>query len=296
MKIRLTVLLTIVVLVCSMGSMSYASSDPFDRFIKPITNPVYFDEATNRSYVNIVHALQQLPNHINTNAGRLPLDGTLNVTATRINFAVNDRLSIIAAKAGYVDFDPDATLDSGNGYLDIGAGLKYAFILDPDDEFVLSGKVLFEFSNGSRDVFQGNGDGNAAPSLTFLKGYDKFQFMGTVGGIIPFQHNDESTLLYTSWHASYNIADEFFPLVEVNYFRVIRNGHRNPITRWEGGDVINLGSNDGTSHRNFVTIALGARYRVFKKLDFGFAWETPLTTHNNGLMQNRYTIDFVFYF
>jgi hypothetical protein len=187
-------------------------------------------------------------------------------------------------------------LDSGNGYLDIGAGLKYAFILDPDDEFVLSGKVLFEFSNGSRDVFQGNGDGNAAPSLTFLKGYDKFQFMGTVGGIIPFQHNDESTLLYTSWHASYNIADEFFPLVEVNYFRVIRNGHRNPITRWEGGDVINLGSNDGTSHRNFVTIAIGARYRVFKKLDFGFAYETPLTTHNNGLMQNRYTIDFVFYF
>ena len=296
MKIRLAVILTIMALVCSMGSMSFASSDPFDRFIKPVTNPVYFDEATNRSYVNIVHALQQLPNHINTNAGRLPLDGTLNVTATRINFAVNDRLSIIAAKAGYVDFDPDATLDSGNGYLDIGAGLKYAFILDPDDEFVLSGKVLFEFSNGSRDVFQGNGDGNVAPSLTFLKGAGNFQFMGTVGGIIPFQHNDESTLLYTSWHASYNIADEFFPLVELNYFRVIRNGHRNPITRWEGGDVINLGSNDGTSHRNFVTIAVGARYRVFDRLDFGFAYETPLTTHNNGLMQNRYTFDFVFYF
>jgi len=153
MKIRLTVIVTIMVLVCSMGSMSYASSDPFDRFIKPISNPVYFDEATNRTYVNIVHVLQQLPNHINTNAGRLPLDGTLNVTATRINFAVNDRLSIIAAKAGYVDFDPDATLSGGNGWLDVGAGLKYAFILDPDDEFVLSGKVLFEFSNGSRDLF-----------------------------------------------------------------------------------------------------------------------------------------------
>ena len=300
MKIRLAVILTIMALVCSMGSMSYASSDPFDRFIKPISNPVYFDEATNRTYLNIVHVLQQLPNHINTNLGRLPLDGTLNVTATRINFAVNDRLSLVAAKAGYVDFDPDATLSSGNGYLDIGAGLKYAFILDPDDEFVLSGKVLFEFSNGSRDVYQGNGDGNVAPSLTFLKGYDKFQFMGTIGGIIPFQHNDESTLLFTSWHASYNIADEFFPLVEINYFRVIRNGHRKElaasVARWEGGDVVNLGSNNGTSHRNFVTIAIGARYRVFNKLDFGFAYETPLTTHNNGLMQNRYTIDFVFYF
>jgi len=277
--------------------MGYANSDsdPFDRFIKPISNPVYFDEATNRTYVNIVHALQQLPNHINTNAGRLPLDGTLNVTAIRMNIALNERFSLIAAKAGYVDFDPDEG-DGGNGWLDVGVGAKYAFILDPDDEFVLSGKVLFEFSNGSRDVFQGNGDGNAAPSLTFLKGAGDFQFMGTVGGIIPFQHNDESTLLYTSWHASYNIADEFFPLVEVNYFRVIRNAHRNSLTRWEGGDVINLGSNDGTSHRNFVTIALGARYRCFDRLDFGFAYETPLTKHQNGLMMNRYTVDFVFYF
>lgn len=297
MKIRLTLLLVIIVLVCSMGSMGYANSDsdPFDRFIKPISNPVYFDEATNRTYVNIVHALQQLPNHINTNAGRLPLDGTLNVTAIRMNIALNERFSLIAAKAGYVDFDPDEG-DGGNGWLDVGVGAKYAFILDPDDEFVLSGKVLFEFSNGSRDVFQGNGDGNAAPSLTFLKGAGDFQFMGTVGGIIPFQHNDESTLLYTSWHASYNIADEFFPLVEVNYFRVIRNAHRNSLTRWEGGDVINLGSNDGTSHRNFVTIALGARYRCFDRLDFGFAYETPLTKHQNGLMMNRYTVDFVFYF
>jgi hypothetical protein len=304
MKIRLTVMLTILVLVCPFASISYGAGDcdagPFDRFIKPISNPIYFDEATNRTYVNIVHMLQQLPNHINTEIGRLPLDGTLNVTATRINFAINDRFSLVAAKAGYVDFDPDNTLNGGNGWLDVGAGAKYAFILDPDNEFVLSGKVLFEFSNGSRDVYQGNGDGNVAPSLTFLKGVDDFQFMGTVGGIIPFQHNDESTLLYTSWHMSYAISEEFFPLIEVNYFRVIRNSHRKElaasVARWEGGDAINLGSHNGTSHRNFVTLALGARYRVFKKLDFGFAWETPLTTHNNGLMQNRYTIDFVFYF
>ena len=286
-------------LVCSLGSLSHAAdcdAGPFDRFIKPISNPVYFDEAHNRTYVNIVHALQQLPNNINTNIGRLPLDGNLNVTATRINFALNDRFSLIAAKAGYVDFDPDKTLNGGNGWLDIGAGAKYAFILDPENEFVLSGKVLFEFTNGSRDVYQGNGDGNAAPSLTFLKGVDDFQFMGTIGGIIPFNHNQESTMLYTSWHASYAIAEEFFPLIEVNYFRVIRNANRNALTRFEGGDVINLGSSSGTSHRNLVTLALGARWRVFKKLDFGFAWETPLTSAQNGLMLNRYTVDFVFYF
>ena len=300
MKIRLSVMLTIVILVCSFASLSYGAgcdADPFDRFIKPISNPVYFDEAHNRSYVNVVHILQQLPNHINLNGvGRQPLDGTLNLTALRLNFAINERFSLIAAKSGYIDFDPKNTLNGGNGWSDIGFGAKYAFILDPDDEFVLSGKVLFEMSNGSRDVYQGNGDGNVAPSLTFLKGVDKFQFMGTIGGILPFNHNGESTLLYTSWHASYAIMEEFFPLVELNYFRVIRNGGRSPLPRWEGGDVINLGSSSALSHRNFVTIALGARYRVFNRMDWGFAWETPLTKHNNGLMQNRYTIDVVFHF
>ena len=103
-------------------------------------------------------------------------------------------------------------------------------------------------------------------------------------------------MLYSSWHASYAINEEFFPLVEINYFRVIRSGGRTPLPRWEGGDVINLGASSSLSHRNFVTIALGARYRVFKRMDWGFAWETPLTTHNNGLMRNRYTIDVVFHF
>jgi hypothetical protein len=263
--------------------------------------------------------LQQLPNHINVDStalgrGRQKLDGNLNITALRMNVAIGDRFSLIAAKAGYVDFDPDDTLDGGNGWLDLGIGAKYAFILDPDDEFVLSGKVLFEFSNGSRDALQGNGDGNVAPSLTFLKGVDNFQFMGTIGGILPFNHNGESTLLYSSWHASYSILEEFFPLIEVNYFRVIRRGGRNqsgnldqPLsllpknvtnvrTRFEGGDAINLGSSKSLSHRNFVTLALGMRWRTFKRMDWGFAWETPLTKQQNSLMQNRYTIDVVFHF
>jgi hypothetical protein len=303
MKIRFTVMFTIMALLCSMGSMSYANSDsdPFDRFIKPVTNPVYFDEVNNRTYVHVVHALQQLPNHIRTELGRLPLDGTLNLTAVRINFAVNERFSLIAAKDGYIDFDPDSTLDSGNGWGDVAAGLKYALVYDPDDEFILSGKVLFEFSNGDRDVYQGNGDGNAAPSLSFLKGYDKLQLQGTIGGVIPFNHNKESTLLYTSWHASYAVTPEFFPLIEVNYFRVIRNGDQSwlasQVARFEGApDVANLGSKNGTSHRNYVTLALGARYRVFDRMDFGFAWETPLHKPNQGLIQNRYTIDVVFHF
>lgn len=301
MKARLVVSLLTMALMLTAGTAASANSEePFARFIKPMTNPVYFDEVQNRNYLHVVTILQQLPNHIRTEAGRLPLDGDLQFTAVRINYAINERFSLIAAQDGYIDFEPDETLDSGNGWADLALGFKGALIYDPEDEFILSGKVLFSLSNGSRDVYQGNGDGHAAPSLAFLKGWDKFQLQGTVGGIIPFNHNEESTKLYTSWHASYAVTEEIFPLVEVNYFRVLRRGHQgwlaSQVARFEGGDVINLGSEKGLSHRNFVTIALGCRFRYFDCLDVGVSWETPLTQQNQGLMKNRYSLDIVYHF
>jgi len=297
MKVRLAYLLLTLVLIFTAGTTVYANSEePFSRFIKPMTNPVYFDDVQNRTYIHAITILQQLPNHIRTEAGRLPLDGDLQLTAVRATFAINERFSLIAAEDGYIDFDPDETLDGGNGWADLALGFKGAIIYDPDDEFILSGKVLFGTSTGSRDVLQGNGSGNVVPSLAFLKGWDKFQLQGTVGSIIPFNHNDESTEVYTSWHASYAVTREIFPLVELNYFRVIRRGHRNDVARFEGGDVINLGSENGLSHRNFATIALGCRFRYFDKMDVGISWETPLTQQNQGLMKNRYSFDIVLHF
>jgi hypothetical protein len=295
------------VLIFTAGTTVYANSEePFSRFIKPMTNPVYFDDVQNRTYIHAITILQQLPNHVRTEAGRVPLDGDLQFTAVRATFAINERFSLIAAEDGYIDFDPDETLDGGNGWADLALGVKGAIIYDPDDEFILSGKVLFGMSNGSSEVYQGNGDGNVVPSLAFLKGWDKFQLQGTVGSIIPFNHNKESTELYTSWHASYAVTPEIFPLIEFNYFRVIRKGHREPLkvkgtnirtaSRFEGGDVYNLGSENGLSHRNFATVALGCRFRYFDMMDVGISWETPLTQQNQGLMKNRYSFDIVLHF
>ena len=301
MKVRLLYVLLTMALVFTAGTTASANSEePFSRFIKPMTNPVYFDEVQNRNYLHVVTILQQLPNHIKTEAGRLPLDGDLQLTAIRATFAINERFSLIAAQDGYIDFEPDDTLDSGNGWADLALGFKGAIIYDPDDEFILSGKVIFSLSNGSRDVYQGNGDGHAAPSLAFLKGWDKFQLQGTVGGIIPFNHNGESTKIYTSWHASYAVTKEIFPLLEVNYFRTVRRGNQkwlaSQVARFEGGDVVNLGAKNALSHRNLVTIALGCRFRYFDCLDLGVSWETPLTKQSQGLMMNRYSLDIVYHF
>lgn len=142
----------------------------FERFIKPITNPVYFDEAQNISYVHLVNAYQDLPKRINTKVGRIPLDGYLNFTAVRLIYAFNEKFSLIAAKDGYISFKPDNTLKNEYGWGDIAAGIKGALYYCPETEFIVSGKLLFEFTQGSGKVFQGNGDGNATPSVTFFKG------------------------------------------------------------------------------------------------------------------------------
>ena len=283
-----------------------AAEEPFARFIKPVTNPVYFDEAQNVSYVHVVNAYQDLPKRISTKLGRVPLDGHLNLTAVRATYAFNEKFSLIAAKDGYIDFKPEHTLEHDSGWGDIAAGFKYALYYCPQDEFIVSGKLLFEFAQGSREVFQGNGDGNAAPSVTFLKGYDKWQFMGTLGMIIPFNAKQESMEIYQSYHVSYALTPRFFPLLELNHFCVARQADREElvasIAEFEGGDVINLGSQHGIDHRNFVTVAAGFRYRIFEKagvfknLDFGFAYELPLTNPNDGLMDNRYTADLVLHF
>jgi hypothetical protein len=313
-KIKNLILMVLtIILVLGVNIKALRAEGEFDKFIKPVTNPVYFDEPFNRTYVELLTAYQHLPSQVNTTlGGDVPLDGHLQLTALRINYAVNDRLSIVAAKDGYIDFAPKYVLTHQSGWGDIAGGLKYAFILDPKNEFVLSGKVLFEFSQGSRAVFQGNGSGNAAPSLSFLKGWKNFEFVGMLGGIIPFNGAEESSMLNDSWHISYDLMsglclpeakNKIFPLVELNHFRVLSSGHRDEfvasVVKFEGGDVINLGAKNSDDHPDFVTLGVGFRYRSnyhWLPLDFGFAYEFPLTQKENGLMSNRLTWDLMYRF
>lgn len=277
-----------------------AGENPFSRFISPVTNPVYFDDPRNETFLHIVHVYQALPKHVSTILGHVPLDGDLNLTAVRLNYAINDRFSLVAAKDGYIDFNPDDTLAKEEGWGDLAAGFKYALMYNPEKEFILSGKVLAEFTQGSRDVFQGNGDGNIAPSLTFLKGLGKLQLCGTFGGIIPFDNDEESTEIYDSWHVSYAVTPKLFPLIELNHFWVVDEGDRNElvasIVKFEGGDVINLGARHAERNKHFLSLAAGLRYRMMKNLDVGFAYEFPLVDQNHGLMDERLTFDLYVHF
>ena len=289
------------------GSSAWAADDgPFDKYIRPLSNPVYNIDPRNETTVRVAHLRQSLPSGIKTTAGRVPLGGDMNVTALQLTYAFNERFSIVAEKTGYIDFNPNNTLKDETGWADYGAGVKYAFIYDEENKFILSSRVLLELTQGSGNVYQGNGGGNITPSLHFFKGFDKLQLVGGAGVTIPFDRDKESIVMFDTWHASYAVTPWFFPLIELNHFRVLDEGSSNDfvpsIVKFEGGDLINWGASNSDSNKDIVTMAVGSRFRVLdnygviNNMDIGVAYEVPLTDKNSNLMDSRWTFDVVFYF
>ena len=290
-------------LFVSAGAM--AEENPFDKAVRPITNPAYFDLAVPQNYVHPIFFYQTLPDKIDTALGKVDLDGDVQVYAVAAELALSERFSLLAAKDGFIDFNPDETLSDETGWADITAGVKWAFLYDRAKKLAGSAKLLFDLPSGSDDVFQGNGDGTATPSVSILKLGDRWQVAGTVGLMLPFDTDEESTLLFDSWHISYAVTENFFPLLELNHFCVLSSGDGEKnfdkqagglvpaIAKFEGGDLVNLGAENSDDNRNIVTMGIGFRYRLTQAFDLGLAFEFPLTDDEKNLMETRTTFDLI---
>lgn len=307
-----TSIFTTGVLACSALMVpQIGSATNLADYSMPVSNPVYNGDARNVTMVRPIMIFHSLPDDIRVNMGgvesTLPLGGDVTGMAVQLSYAFNDRLSLVAVKDGYFDLDPDRTLQDDNGWADIAAGLQYSFIYEPKNNFIVSGRLVYEAPVGDDDIFQGNGDGNLAPAILFLKGWDKLQFSGTVGLVLPLDTDEENTLLYDSWNLSYAVTDVIRPLIELNHFHVLNSGDRNisqyhgnqddlvaAITTFNGVDIINLGGEHNDDNEDLVTLALGSRFRINKWLDLGAAYEIPLTNDDESLIKNRFTMDAVF--
>jgi len=279
----------------------------FEDAIRPISNPTLFDSALPQTKVHAMFMHHKLPSAINTSAGSLPLDGDVNIFAVQFEYAFNERFSITATKDGFIDLNPDETLSQESGFANLAAGVKYAFIYNPEKQYVLSGTAVVELPTGNSDVFQGTGDGALNLILSDLKLYKGWQFAGAIGAHIPFS-NEESTTAFLSAHASYKLTEKFSPLIEVNWYRVIDEGDGATrfnsqvggavpsVAYFEGGDLINLGASQSKVEKDIVTLAVGGRYEISDNLSFGAAYEFPLTSEQNNLMDSRITLDLVWNF
>ena len=272
--------------------------------IRPVSNPVLVDSPEVGTSVHPLVIYQAHPDVLDTTAGKVPAGGDFQVYAVQLEYAFTTDLSLIAVKDGYIDFNPDETLSKEEGWADLSAGLKYVFLRE--EGLIASAKTVIELPVGDDEVWQGNGDGAVDPAVAFVYQSGKWQVNGTIGGVIAL-NNERSSSIYDSWHVSYEAAPGFFPLIELNHMRVVDEGDGGArfdvqadggvpsIAKFEGGDLINFGASNAKDNEDFVSLALGARYRISEAIDVGGAYEFPLTDEEASLMDYRVTLDLVWH-
>ncbi|MEM7603171.1 MAG: hypothetical protein AAF357_17390 [Verrucomicrobiota bacterium] len=287
-----------------------ALDDPFADTIRPISNPTLFDSPIPRNYIHGIYIHNDFPGFIDTVAGNVPIDGEFEVYAVGLELALTDRLAINATKDGYIFVSPDSTLTRAEGFANVAAGIKYAWLINPEKEVASAINLNYEIPLGHTEVFQGEGDGVIIPSVSTLKNFGNLQLINQTGFKLPIDTDSESSKFYTSFHASFPLTDWFHPIFEVNYFRVLNAGDGSPrfgeqaggavpsLPTFEAGDLLNFGGANSEINPDFVSAALGFRIVNPKasKTSVGFAWETPLTPIEESIMHNRFTIDFTVQF
>lgn len=280
--------------------------DPWADAIRPVTNPTLFDLAIPQTQLHGIFVHNTLPGVVDTALGPVPLNGDFQLYALQIEYALNERLSLNATKDGYIVFDPDSTLTDDEGFANVALGPKYAWLLRPEEGLASNFQLLYEIPMGNTGVWQGEGDGTFIPSVSTLKLAGPFQFANQFGFKLPADGDAESSMFYTSAHLSYKACEWIRPLVEVNWFHVIDPGDGAPrfgsqlggalpsVVAFEGGDLVNWGAANAGLNEDFVTGAVGFRVTPpGKPYDIGFAWETPLTDDEAGLIESRFTVDVV---
>lgn len=279
----------------------------FENIRRPISNPTLFDLALPQTQVHAIYMHHKFPDMVDIiGGGEVAFGGDLNLYAIQFEYAFNERLSLVAMKDGYIDFNPDETFNSETGFANLAAGLKYAFILKPETQYVMSGSAVLEIPTGNGDVFQGRGDGNINLSLQNAKLWNQWQLATSLGVQIPFD-SGFSTISWVGAHLSYEIVPWFIPLVELNWLHVISDGdgmasYKNQggntapaVATFEGADLINWGAAN-SSGSDYVTAAFGFRSRLTESVDVGFAYEIPLTDEQENITDERFTLDLVWTF
>jgi len=260
----------------------FKSDHCFDGFIEPVTNPVFFEDPRSRTRVRMLFINQQIPER------SILRGGDFQVYAAQVTVALSDRLSVIAQKDGFISLQADGLNENHEGWADIAAGLKYVLVRDVENQFLVSGGLLYECSQGSEEVFQGNGDGMWSFFLTSGKEFGNAHVIGTFGWHLPNNATDESQSLYYSLHLDYHLGHGVYALTEMNGIHYTRSGKRlPPAITTEGGDLINLGAGN-VAGNDFLSWAWGATFAFSKNVQAAAAYEIPITGRLD-LMDNRVT-------
>jgi len=267
----------------------FESDHAFDGFIGPISNPILAKDPRSLTEARLLFLSNWIP-------GENPLgSGDFQVYAMQLRLALTDRLTLIADKDGYA-FGRFRGLPPGqqdrDGFLNLAAGLKYTFVRDVENQFLLAGGLMYEIPMGSRQVFQDHGDGLFT---FFLSGgkecFESVHVLWNSGYVQAVDETKNSNFFYTQLHLDKQFG-WFYPLVEVNYFYFTSGGDRGiPPAVGEVDGLINLGTT-GVANNSLVTLAVGGKIKPGPHLELGCAWEFPLTNRKD-FLDDRLLVDLI---
>lgn len=264
------------------------AADRLDDMISPIAHPLVFEDPRINTELRPIFAYHKMQHDFVTQGGNV------RYYALEARFAVTDDLAIIATKDGWLDFNPNAVLSDEQGWANMEAGVKYSFFRDSAAGQIVSAGLRYEIPSGNTDVLQGNGDGSMNPFITAGYALGSVNLLGMTG--FRFALDDKDSSFYdANLHLDVPIDNVFYPTVEFNLVHVIDAGERLPIAD-EGFDVFNFGASESDG-KTTVVGSVGARVRLMKDLDWGIAYQFPLTTgRGSNVIDWRITTDFIYSF
>ncbi|HEX7655133.1 MAG TPA: hypothetical protein VF607_16615, partial [Verrucomicrobiae bacterium] len=142
-----------------------------DETISPVANPIFFEDAKINSEIHPLYMYHWLPQTFDYAGGTVKLGGGVQVLAVQARYALNDKLALIATKDGYVQFQPDSTLEPAYGFADLAAGLKYNIYRDDEKQILVTPGLTITIPTGNRSVVQGHGAGVEDLFVSAEKGF-----------------------------------------------------------------------------------------------------------------------------
>lgn len=248
---------------------SFGSGFDRARYVPPVTMPTLSETPFITSEVKPIGIYHSIPNGFVTGGG------DVYAGAVQARFAVTDRIGIIATTDGYADINFDGVLPDTDGFLDIAAGAKYAIVSDPEAGNLLTAGLRYTAPVGNVETAGIDLTGSSGNGYidVFLTGATLLNGGTNVQGSIGYQValSDENwSYIHVHGHIDHEIAPNFFPLLEFNAIIPTSGGDRIPGANLTGADVFDIGASDPVS---IVTLAIGARYRVFDNMVVGAAFE-----------------------
>jgi hypothetical protein len=276
------------------GRSLFQSDHAFDTFISPVSNPFLFEDPRALTEVRPIFIYQSAPSKNWVFKG-----GSSEFFGLQARVALTERWSIVMNKLGGVSLQPNGNDFAGEfgdhtGFAEIDIGPKYTFLRDDRTGTIGAAGLTFQIPAGSKNVFQDTGSLSLAPYISMAQAfghsqYGNFNAMGAFA--YSFATDDKrSEYLNTSLHLDYDVANlhRIYPLVELNWYHYTRSGKARNLG-FEGEDLVNFGSR-GVSGHDFLSMAVGARFKLSEAWQFGIATEWPITGRKD-ITDFRLTID-----